>query len=102
MFQTLDPNRDVRKRAMWRPTVFNGGRASWIGLVPDSFREPVDSSGRTRLIRRMGTLRSPHEATCPSIASRLLNEGAIMSSPTSISVDKLARLIGTAHGPALI
>src|SRR5204863_1855037 len=68
----------------------------------DSFREPVDSSGRTRLIRSMGTLRSPHEATCPSIASRLLNEGAIMSSPTSISVDKLARLIGTAHGPALI
>src|SRR3954454_13874843 len=50
----------------------------------------------------MGTLRSPHEATCQSMASRLLNEGAIMASPTSISIDKLARLIGTAHGPALV
>src|SRR5437899_9101144 len=50
----------------------------------------------------MGVLRSPHEATCPSIASRLFREGASMSSFTSISPDKLARLIGTAKMPALI
>src|SRR4051812_16562419 len=49
----------------------------------------------------MGTLRSPHEATCPSIASRFF-EGATMSSYTTISPDKLARLIGTAHMPVLI
>src|SRR5258708_27049252 len=50
----------------------------------------------------MGVLRSPHEATCPSIASRFLCEGAFMSSPTSISADKLARLIGTPNTPVLI
>jgi rhodanese-related sulfurtransferase len=50
----------------------------------------------------MGVLRSPHEATCPSIASRFFHEGASMSSPTTISPDKLARLIGTANTPALI
>src|SRR5260370_30673077 len=50
----------------------------------------------------MGVLRSPREATCPSIASRISHEGALMSSFTSISPDKLARLIGTAKMPALI
>src|SRR3984885_5914369 len=50
----------------------------------------------------MGVLRSPHEATCRSIASRLFYEGALMSSFTSISPDKLARLIGTAKTPVLI
>src|SRR5258708_20762285 len=50
----------------------------------------------------MGVLRSPHEATCPSIASRFFCEGASMSSPTTISPDKLARLVGTANMPALI
>src|SRR3984893_16050213 len=50
----------------------------------------------------MGVLRSPHEATCPSIASRFFHEGASMSSYTTISPDKLSRLIGTANTPALI
>src|SRR5579872_2141741 len=50
----------------------------------------------------MGVLRSPHEATCPSIASRFLHEGASMSSPTTISNEKLARLIGTTNTPVLI
>ena len=50
----------------------------------------------------MGTLRSPHEATSPSIASRFFYEGAAMSSYTTISPDKLARLIGTANMPVLI
>src|SRR6202140_4573832 len=50
----------------------------------------------------MGVMRSPHEATCPSIASRISHEGATMSSPTTISADKLARLIGTANMPVLI
>src|SRR5258708_23464911 len=50
----------------------------------------------------MGVLRSPHGATCPSIASRFFCEGASISSFTSISPDKLARLIGTANRPALI
>src|SRR3990170_2520418 len=50
----------------------------------------------------MGILRSPHEASCPSIASRISHEGAFMSSFTTISADKLARLIGTANTPALI
>ena len=50
----------------------------------------------------MGILRSPHEATCPSIASRISHEGAFMSSFTTISPDKLARLIGTANTPVLI
>src|SRR5258708_28482717 len=49
----------------------------------------------------MGVLRSPHEATCPSIASRFFCEGAVMASPTTISPDKLARRIGTANMPAL-
>src|SRR5437868_15388541 len=49
----------------------------------------------------MGTLRSPHEATCPSIASRFI-KGATMSSYTTISPEKLSRLIGTTHMPALI
>ena len=53
-------------------------------------------------MRGMGVLRSPHEATCPSIASRFFHEGASMSSPTQISPDKLARLIGTANLPAVI
>src|SRR3954466_7668221 len=50
----------------------------------------------------MGTLRSPHEATSPSIASRDSLRGRIMSSYTTISSDKLARLIGTANMPALV
>src|SRR5258708_20242315 len=54
------------------------------------------------VIQLMGVLRSPREATCPSIASRISHEGALMSSFTSISPDKLARLIGTAKMPALI
>src|SRR5258708_15910026 len=50
----------------------------------------------------MGVLRSPHEVTGTGIASGLFCEGAFMSSVTSISSDKLARLIGTANMPALI
>ena len=38
-------------------------------------REPVDRRSRKRLIPPMGILRSPHEATCPSIASRFLIRG---------------------------
>src|SRR5882724_12833750 len=64
--------------------------------------ERIDSPRRFRCNAAMGVLRSPHEATCPSIASRFFCEGASMSSPTTISPDKLARLIGTAHMPALI
>jgi rhodanese-related sulfurtransferase len=45
--------------------------------------------------------RSPHEATCPRIASGF-HQGRTMSSINSISPDKLARLIGVAHCPALI
>src|SRR3954464_12525174 len=58
----------------------------------------TDAVGCSRL---MGVLRSPHEATGPSIASRF-HEGAPMSSYTSISPDKLARLIGTAKTPVII
>src|SRR3954452_3840776 len=50
----------------------------------------------------MGVLRSSHEATRPSIASRFFHEGASMSSYTSISPDKLSRLIGTAKTPVII
>src|SRR5258708_23231628 len=50
----------------------------------------------------MGVLRSPREAACPSIASRYFYEGASMSSFTTISPDKLSRLIGTANTPALV
>src|SRR5258708_25766280 len=50
----------------------------------------------------MGVLRSPREAACPSIASRYFYEGASMSSFTTISPDKLSRLIGTANAPSLI
>src|SRR4051794_14620206 len=50
----------------------------------------------------MGTMRSPHEASSPSIASRFSHEGATMATFTTISFDKLARLIGTANMPALI
>src|SRR6184192_4167982 len=64
--------------------------------------ECIDSPQRFRCNKAMGVLRSPHEATCPSIASRFSCEGATMSSPTSISSDKLARLIGTAKTPVLI
>src|SRR5260370_596416 len=62
----------------------------------------IDSPGRCRCNSALGVLRSPHEATCPSIASRFFHEGASMSSPTTISSDKLARLVGTANMPALI
>src|SRR4051812_34418905 len=64
--------------------------------------EHIDSAHRFRCNSAMGVLRSPHEATCPSIASRFFREGASMSSFTLISPDKLARLIGTANMPALI
>src|SRR3954471_14781070 len=53
-------------------------------------------------MQSMGMRRSPHEATCPSIASRISREGASMSSFTTISSDKLLRLIGTANTPVLI
>src|ERR1700730_4988207 len=62
----------------------------------------IDSPRRFRCNAVHGGLRSPHEATCPSIASRFFHEGAFMSSPTLISPDKLVRLIGTANQPALI
>ena len=71
------------------------------GSTHPTKRDRVDSRSFKRFIRCMGTLRSPHEATCPSIASRFF-EGATMSSYTTISPDKLARLIGTAHMPVLI
>src|ERR1700736_1651222 len=62
----------------------------------------IDSPRRFRCNGALGVLRSPHEATCPSIASRFFSEGASMSSFTSISPDKLARLIVTANMPPLI
>src|ERR1700752_5119466 len=46
-------------------------------------------------------MRSPREATCPRIASAF-SKGRNMSSYTSISSDKLARLIGTAKAPTLV
>src|SRR5260370_25151599 len=50
--------------------------------------------------------RSPHEATCRSIASQSLHSipvrGRVMSTISSIAPDKLARLIGTPKCPALI
>ena len=49
----------------------------------------------------MGTKRSPHEATCPTIAS-ILPRDARMSSINSIKADKLLRLIGTPACPHLI
>src|SRR6266436_8564603 len=72
---------------------------SWRGRKAD---ECIDRPRSFRCNGVMGVLRSPHEATCPSIASRFFHEGASMSSPTTISPDKLARLIGTANIPALI
>ncbi len=62
----------------------------------------IDTPCRFRCNEALGAVRSPHEATCPSIASRSFYEGAVMSSHTFISPDKLARLIGTAKLPALI
>ena len=56
---------------------------------------------RVRCIRSMGVLRSPHEATCPSIASRFSRGRSHVILYLHIS-DKLSRLIGTAHTPALI
>src|SRR3979490_596690 len=64
--------------------------------------EGIDSPRRFRCNAAMGALRSPHEATCPSIASRFFHEGASISFFASISPDKLARLVGTANMPALI
>src|SRR6516165_5330477 len=61
----------------------------------------VDSRGRKRCIRTHGGLRSPREATCPRIASSFF-KGRSMSSYTSISPDKLSRLIGTTHTPVLV
>src|SRR5438093_12241325 len=49
----------------------------------------------------MEVLRAHHEATGPSIESRFY-EGAAMSSYTTISPDKLSKLIGTANTPTLI
>src|SRR6187549_3924139 len=62
----------------------------------------LTARARWLICERMGILRSPHEASCPSIASRISHEGAFMSSFTTISADKLARLIGTANTPVLI
>src|SRR3984957_17544746 len=44
---------------------------------------------------------SPHEAT-PEESCPTFNQGRIMSSFNTISAEKLARLIGVPHGPALI
>src|SRR6266404_8258679 len=77
-----------------------------VGTPPlcerQSGRSALTARAGFAVIRLMGVLRSPHEATCPSIASRFFHEGASMSSFTSISPDKLARLIGTANMPVLI
>src|SRR6266702_2277342 len=62
----------------------------------------VDRRTGNRLIRGMGTKRAPHEASSPSIETVFSCEGATMSSYTTISPDKLARLIGTANMPVLI
>jgi len=48
---------------------------TWLGL---RLFGRIDSVSRWRFIRGMGAQRSPHEATCPSIASRF-HEGARMS-----------------------
>src|SRR3977135_3833156 len=64
--------------------------------------ERIDSPYMFGCNAAMGGLRAPHAATCPSIASRFFHEGASMSSYTTISPDKLSRLIGTANTPALI
>ena len=47
-------------------------------------------------------MRSPHEATCRSIASRSQPEDATMSSINTISLDKLTRLLGTPNCPVLL
>src|SRR5437762_8550275 len=50
-----------------------------------------------------GAKRSPHKAKCRSIASCSPNlEDATMSSPNTISIDKLSRLIGLPKCPHLI
>src|SRR5262245_2268793 len=46
-------------------------------------------------------MRSPHEATCRSIASHSTG-GRTMSSLNTIPVDKLARLVGTPNCPVLV
>src|SRR6185503_8823342 len=46
-------------------------------------------------------MRSPHEATCRSIASHLTG-GRFMSSVNSITPEKLSRLVGTPHCPAIV
>src|SRR5260221_9579622 len=50
----------------------------------------------------MGTLRSPHEAPRSRIAPHPKRGGSIVSSPTSISLKKFPRLVGTAKAPAII
>jgi hypothetical protein len=45
--------------------------------------------------------RSPHEATAKE-SRPFRNQGRIMPSINSISPEKLVRLIGVPHGPALI
>src|SRR4051812_338825 len=70
--------------------------------VRNALPNRIDTLARFGCNILLGILRSPHEATCPSIASRISCEGASMSSPTTISSDKLARLIGTANMPVLI
>src|SRR5260221_4204810 len=50
----------------------------------------------------MGTLRSPHEAPRSRIAPHPKRGGRIVSSPTSISLQKFTRLVGTAKAPAII
>src|SRR4030081_749420 len=71
--------------------------------LPANERNRIDSPRRFCCKRLMGALRSPHEATSPSIASRISSRGrTIMSAYTMISADKLSKLIGTSNAPVLI
>src|SRR6266699_6735706 len=77
-----------------------GGKFHQVAAAEPTRR--IDSAHGCRCNDALGVLRSPHEATSPSIASRFVYEGATMSSHTSIYQDKLARLIGTPKTPVLI
>jgi rhodanese-related sulfurtransferase len=84
----------------YREYMTRGGKFYLIAAAKPARR--IDSAHGFRCNEGLGVLRSPHEATSPSIASRFVYEGATMSSHTSISQDKLARLIGTPKTPVLI
>src|SRR5258708_4691168 len=94
----LTPTVQNRKAAAYR-SLRSQGRQNRRGrrqrlLHAARARRRIDSPRPFRCNGALGVLRSPHEATCPSIASRISHEGAFMSSFASIYSYGPARLIG--------